>query len=251
MAECQNDNGRLFGGAVVLEVADGCPDTIPAESDWKALAAGTTKGFDYNLNTVSSDADDTAGFVEQIVTNAEFSISFDGEVRKKDRLDQYGIGRFIEYANTEIKAKRQPTLWVRLDYGVVTFVGYMVITTLNSSGSTNDIVTFSTSFGVAAAETIDVINNNTVPSVPVTGVAVTPTSQTVAVGATANFQVNVAPENASNKAFSVTSANDAVVTATKSGTTVTVTGASEGTENVTVTTSDGGFTASCSVIVTA
>ncbi|MEG1920878.1 MAG: DNA breaking-rejoining protein, partial [Citrobacter sp.] len=25
MANCQNSNERLFGGAVVLEVADGCP----------------------------------------------------------------------------------------------------------------------------------------------------------------------------------------------------------------------------------
>ena len=45
MANCQNSNERLFGGAVVLEVADGCPDVKPLESEWKALAAGTSKGF--------------------------------------------------------------------------------------------------------------------------------------------------------------------------------------------------------------
>ncbi|MEQ9912225.1 hypothetical protein ABRP65_07455 [Pectobacterium polaris] len=45
MANCQNSNERLFGGAVVLEVADGCSDTLPQESEWKALAAGTSKGW--------------------------------------------------------------------------------------------------------------------------------------------------------------------------------------------------------------
>ncbi|ROW51058.1 phage tail protein, partial [Cronobacter malonaticus] len=29
MANCPTSNERLFGGAIVLEVADGCPDTVP------------------------------------------------------------------------------------------------------------------------------------------------------------------------------------------------------------------------------
>lgn len=248
MAQCQTDNSRLFGGAVVLEVADGCPDTVPAESEWKALAAGTSKGFDFSPNTVTSDADDTQGYVENIVTNSDFTISFEGEVRKNDKLDQYGIGRFIQYYNTEVKARRQPTIWVRMQYGPVTFQGYMVITALSSDGGTNDIVTFSTEFKVGASETIEVT-----PTTPiaVTGVTVTPTSLTVAAGATANFQVNVAPADASNKAFSVASADVSVVTASATGVLVTVTGVAAGTENVTVTTTDGSFTAICAVTVTA
>ncbi len=84
MANCQNSNERLFGGAVVLEVADGCPDVKPLESEWKALAAGTSKGFDFNPNSVTSDADDGGGYVETIITNSDFTLSFEGEVRKKD-----------------------------------------------------------------------------------------------------------------------------------------------------------------------
>jgi hypothetical protein len=60
MANCSNSNERLFGAAVVLEVADGCPDVKPEESEWMALAAGTSKGFDFNPNSVTSDADDGA-----------------------------------------------------------------------------------------------------------------------------------------------------------------------------------------------
>ena len=54
MANCQNSNERLFGGAVVLEVADGCPDVKPLEAEWMALAAGTSKGFDFNPNELGS-----------------------------------------------------------------------------------------------------------------------------------------------------------------------------------------------------
>ena len=156
MANCSNSNERLFGAAVVLEVADGCPDVKPEESEWMALAAGTSKGFDFNPNSVTSDADDGAGYVETIITNSDFTISFEGEVRKKDKLDQYGIGKFITYFATELKAKRQPGMWVRMDYGPVEFVGYMNISALSSDGGSNDIVTFSTEFKVGDASTIEV-----------------------------------------------------------------------------------------------
>ncbi|MEP8692957.1 TraR/DksA family transcriptional regulator [Enterobacter roggenkampii] len=169
MANCQNSNERLFGGAVVLEVADGCPDVKPLESEWKALAAGTSKGFDFNPNSVTSDADDGGGYVETIITNSDFTLSFEGEVRKKDKLDQYGVGKFIKYFADELKAKRQPGIWVRMDYGPVEFIGYMNITALSSDGGTNDIVTFSTEFKVGDASTIEV---NEITAVAVTGVTV-------------------------------------------------------------------------------
>jgi hypothetical protein len=85
--------------------------------------AGTSKGFDFSPNTVTSDADDTKGYVENIVTNSDFTLKFEGEVRKRDKLDQFGVGKFIKYYNDEVKAGRQPTIWVFMDYGPVQFQG--------------------------------------------------------------------------------------------------------------------------------
>lgn len=187
MANCQNSNERLFGGAVVLEVADGCPDVVPLEAEWKSLAAGTSKGFDFSPNAVTSDADDGGGYVESIITNSDFTISFEGEVRKRDKLDQYGIGRFITYFAGELKARRQPGIWVRLNYGPVTFVGYMVVTALSSDGGTNDIVSLSTEFKVGAAETIDVIDNSAATALVF--VADLPSTKTAAVGS--DFELGV------------------------------------------------------------
>lgn len=189
MGNCPNSNERLFGGAVVLEVADGCPDVKPLEADWKALAAGTSKGFDFNPNAVTSDADDGGGYVESIITNSDFTISFEGEVRKKDKLDQYGIGRFITYFAEELKARRQPGIWVRMPYGPVTFTGYMVVTALSSDGGTNDIVTLSTEFKVGDASTIEVIDNSAATALVF--VADLPSTKAAAVGDDFELSVQV------------------------------------------------------------
>lgn len=247
MANCQNSNERLFGGAVVLEVADGCPDVKPLEGEWKALAAGTSKGFDFNPNSVTSDADDGAGFDETIITSSDFTISFEGEVRKKDKLDQYGIGRFITYFAAELKAKRQPGIWVRMGYGPVEFVGYMNVSALSSDGGTKDIVTFSTEFKVGDASTIEV---NEITTVAVTGVTVTPATSTGAAGGTSTFTVNIAPTGATNKNFTVASTDPTKATATASGSTVTVNRVATGSAQIIINTEDGNFVAVHTVTVT-
>ena len=245
MAICQTDNSKLFGRAIVLEVADGCADTVPQESEWKALAAGTSKGFDFSPNSVTSDADDTKGYVENIVTNADFTISFEGEVRKNDKLDQYGVGRLIKYFNTEIQAARQPTLWVRMEFGPVTFMGYMLINALSSDGGTNDIITFSTEFKVAAADTIQVLDTD--ETVPATDVTVTPATTSIAVGATRQLTATVAPADATDKSgtWKTTDASKATVSSTG-----LVTGVAAGSTNVTFTTNDGAYTGTTAVTVT-
>lgn len=245
MAECQNSNERLFGGAVVLEVADGCPDQVPQESEWKALAAGTSKGWDFSPNTVTSDADDGGGFVESIITNSDFTISFEGEVRKRGKLDQYGIGRFIKYFAGELKARRQPGIWVRMEYGEITFMGYMVVTALSSDGGTNDIVTVTTEFKVGDASTIQVLD--TEETVRATGVTVTPATASIAVGATRQLTGAVQPSDATDRTGAWTTSDATKATVSSTG---LVTGVAAGSATITFTSTDGGFTGTTAVTVT-
>ncbi|MDV2903074.1 Ig-like domain-containing protein [Phytobacter diazotrophicus] len=246
MAICQTDNTKLFGRAIVLEVADGCADTVPQESEWKALAAGTTKSFDMSPNSVTSDADDTKGYVESIVTNADLTISFEGEVRQNDKLDQYGVYRLIKYFNTEIQAARQPTLWVRMEFGAVTLQGYMLINALSSDGGSNDIVTFSTEFKVADASTFQVFDTDS--TVPATGVTVTPATTSLAVGATRQLTGTVNPADASDKSGTWKTSDATKATVNSTG---LVTGVAAGSATVTFTSNDGSFTGNCAVTVTA
>jgi uncharacterized protein YjdB len=245
-ANCPTDNTKLFGRAVILEVADGCADTAPTEDEWQLLAPGTSKTFDMSPNTTTSSADDTKGWVENIVTSNDLTLSFEGEVRVNDRADQYGVYKFIKYYVAEVNASRQPTVWVRMTFGQIQIRGYMVITALSNDGGTDDIVTLSTEFKVADGSTVVV--DDVEDDVPATGVTVSPTTAEIDVAATQQLTATVAPADASDKAVSWSSSATGVATVSQSG---LVTGVSAGTATITATTHDGGFTATSEVTVTA
>ena len=84
--------------------------------------------------------------------------------------------------------------------------------------------------------------------VAVTGVNVSPSTVSIETSATTQLTANVVPANATNKAVTWSSSNTSVATVSSYG---LVTGIGEGTATITVTTSDGGYTASCVVTVSA
>ena len=147
----------------------------------------------------------------------------------------------------ELKAKRQPGIWVRMEFGPVTFQGYMVVSALSSDGGTNDIVTFSTEFKVGDASTIQVTEND---SVAVTGVTLAPTTSTGAAAGTSTFTVTVLPADATNKAFTVATTDATKATATVAGNVVTVTRVAAGSAQIIVSTEDGNFVAAHTVTIT-
>lgn len=245
MAQCKTDNTKLFGRAVILEVADGCADTIPAEAEFKLLAAGTSKTWDMNPNTTNSSADDTKGWVENVVTSNDLTLSFEGEVRVNDKSDQYGVYKFIKYYVNEVNASRQPTLWVRMYFGQVMIQAYMVITALSNDGGTDDIVTFSTEFKVADGSTVSI---DDIDTSEVTSVAVAPTTTNIAVNATRQLTASVSPTTASNQSVTWTSSDATIATVDSKG---LVTGVKAGSATITATTADGGKTATSAITVTA
>ena len=83
--------------------------------------------------------------------------------------------------------------------------------------------------------------------VAVTGVTVSPTSQTIEARKTVQLTATVAPSDATNKKVSWTSSNTNVATVDENG---KVKGVAEGTATITVTTADGGFTATATITVT-
>ncbi|MDN0012419.1 DNA breaking-rejoining protein, partial [Providencia stuartii] len=85
MANCPVQTNKLIGRNAVIRIAPGCPDQVPAQSTFKRIGAITTKSFDLSPNSITSEADDTKGLIENIVTNMDLSISFDGEYRKRDK----------------------------------------------------------------------------------------------------------------------------------------------------------------------
>jgi len=82
----------------------------------------------------------------------------------------------------------------------------------------------------------------------VSSVSVSPTSVTLSVGETQQLTAAVSPEKATNKAVAWSSSDSAVASVNTSG---LVTAVSPGSATITVTTADGGMTATCAVTVKA
>lgn len=248
MANCPNDTSKMVGRVAFIEVADGCADTVPTAGEWKLFGAMTTKSFDLSPDTVTSDADDSGAFNEGLVTSASLTISGDGEFRKRDKPDEYGVYAAIRYFVGELQAKRQPSLWVRLDWGDMIIQMYANITALSGEAPTKELVTYSVEFQPADGNTVQFLDGD---DPAVTAIAVTPTTSTGVEGTTGTFTVNFTPTDAENQSYTVVSSNATVATVTKSGNTVTINRLDAGTSTITVTSDDGNFTATHTATVTA
>lgn len=251
MQGCPTSFDRLIGRAKTLELAYGCPDVVPGEDEWKLVGLPTSATWDFNPETLTSDADD-GGFTATMIASLDPTYSLEGEVRVNDRTDEFGIQQFSKYIVDEVRARRQPTVWMRFHWGDYYHIGYMVASGMSDGGGVKEIVTYSLELKLNDGTTFQIIEAEA--DIPVTGVTLTPTTSSIAAGASTTFTVTVAPADADNKLFTVTSSVPARATAAFAGNTVTVSapsGATAGTAVITVKTIDGDFTATHTVTVTA
>ena len=158
-----------------------------------------------------------------------------------DPVDEYEIHR-NNLLYTNFTNNRNPFIdfpeWVDFIWGTATYNG----STYQGYSSTP------TGYATPSSDTINGYNGGgSTDPVAVTGVSLNKESTTLLVGESEVLTANVAPSNATNQAVSWTSSNTSVATISSSG---RVSAVSEGNSTITVTTSDGGFTATCSVSVT-
>ncbi|MDA5481855.1 Ig-like domain-containing protein [Yersinia intermedia] len=249
MQGCQNDYGKLVGRVAVLRMAFGCPETPPLAADWKRMGALTTKGLDYSMNTISSDADDSKGLVENLVTNMDLTISGEGEWRKRAKATEIGPVNMSKYLFTEVQAGRQPGLWVRFDFLGVddgTYIqGYFNTTSWSSDFGSSDFATYSGEWKVADADSVTFVDGS---AIPVASVTVAPATSTGAVATTVQLTATVLPADATDKTGVWTSSDATKATVNSTG---LVTRVAVGTATITFTTNDGAKTASSNITITA
>jgi uncharacterized protein YjdB len=99
---------------------------------------------------------------------------------------------------------------------------------------------------ISGGPNLDYVNVSSITKVPVTGVSVLPTSVSVNVGATVQLTDTVLPLDATFKNVSWSSSDTSKATVSPTG---LVTGVAEGSAVITVTTEDGGFTATSDITV--
>lgn len=249
MQGCQNDYGKLVGRVAVLRMAFGCPETPPLAADWKRMGALTTKGLDYSMNTISSDADDSKGLVENLVTNMDLTISGEGEWRKRAKATEIGPVNMSKYLFTEVQAGRQPGLWVRFDFLGVddgTYIqGYFNTTSWSSDFGSSDFATYSGEWKVADADSVTFVDGS---AIPVASVTVAPATSTGAVAATVQLTATVLPADATDKTGVWTTSDATKATVSSTG---LVTRVAVGTATITFTTNDGAKTGTSNITITA
>lgn len=124
--------------------------------------------------------------------------------------------------------------------GVATVNGSGLVTAVASGTAT---ITVTTQDGTKTATAVITANTS---SVAVTSVSLSPSSATLAVGATQQLTATVLPSNATNKAVSYASNNTGVATVNASG---LVTAIANGTAIITVTTASGSKTSTATITV--
>jgi len=244
MQGCPQTFDRLIGREKTLELAYGCADTVPSEADWKLMGLPTSVTWDMSPESLTSDADD-GGFSANMISSLDPTYSIEGEVRKDDRTDEFGIQQFTKYIVAEVKARRQPTVWMRLHWGNTYHIGYMVPTGASDGGGVKEIVTYSYEFKLADGTTFNIIDDG--ESIDVTGVTVSPTTASVVVGATRQLSAAVAPSDATDKTVTWTSSDATKATVNGSG---LVTAVAAGTATITAKTTDGNKTSTSVITVT-
>ena len=159
----------------------------------------------------------------------------------QDPVDEFEIHRnnllYTNYTNN-----RNPFIdfpeWADFIWGTAVYNG----TSYSSYSSTPS------GYATPSSDTINGYNGGSSDPVSVTGVSFEKESTSIEVGGSEVLSYSITPANATNQAVTWTSSNTGVATVSSSG---RVEGIAEGSATITVRTSDGNFTDTCTVTVTA
>ena len=178
--------------------------------------------------TTSNNKDTNTAFFKKVSDDAVLSsISISGYTTTFNVGDNFVFGGTVTayYENSDPKDVTSSA----------SFSGYDM--------STSGTQTVTVSYGGKTA-TYDI----TVSAIPVTGITLNTNEAEIEVGQTLQLTATVAPENATNKEYSWSSSDEDVATVDENG---LVSAIAAGPATITVTTTDGGKTATCNVTVKA
>ena len=206
-------------------------------------ATGVVTGVAAGTSTITVRTTDGGFTVTSLVTVTANNVAVTGvTVAPTSATIAVGGTTTLTATVAPANATNKAVTWTSSNTAVATVSATGVVTGVSAGMST---ITVRTTDGGFTAISVVTVTTNTVA---VTGVTVAPTTASVAVGSTTALTATVAPANATNKAVTWTSSNTAVATVSATG---VVTGVSAGTATITVRTTDGGFTATSVVTVTA
>jgi len=225
-----------FQVQVVIEYNDGSRNTVIADPGATSLAILLMGGKD-NVKQIYIQTS-AAGTLKLLEAYADQNAVFATGVSLDKTSVTINVGA-TEYLKATVEpenATNKNIIWSSSDESVAT-VAYGTVTAVSKGTAT---ITATTEDGSYTAEcTVTVI-------IPVTGVRLNLTTAKLDIGNYIQLRAIVDPANADNPTVTWKSSNESIATVSDNG---LVTGISEGTVTITVTTNDGGYTANCIVTV--
>lgn len=134
----------------------------------------------------------------------------------------------------------QTVLWSSANQNIANVDNTGLVTAISNGKTEINVTTEDGGFTATCSVTVNYVE------IPVTGVEVIPTNVWIGVGETTTLTANVLPATANNKTVAWSSNDESIATVNETG---IVTGVSEGSIVITVTTNDGGYSATCNITV--
>lgn len=234
---------KFPGKDVVLEYFIGCGDVLPAETDWLRFGSLRTKEFEISWDTAdATDGDSIGALRENLATFQSMTMSGDGTVKASGAGAQNLIDLTKHVANP-VATGGQPAVWMRMTFPDLTFIAYMLISTLSRSAPFDDVTTYSFESSATASDFGLIVEDTPDADAPdPASIQVVPETLQLTVGEGFNFEGVVLPVGApqglrwTSSAPSVAAVNQVSgeVTALSAGT-ATITAASSVAPGVTDT----------------
>ena len=235
----EDDGTATLYGRPTSDIVSGTDITLKVKYDGKLYTKTfANKAFKPNSNITLAAPSVTGGWKDAS------TVPVTGVTLNKIVLELYmGGSETLKATITPAGATNQNVTWTSSNEAVATVDANGKVTA--KSLGMADITVTTEDGGYTATCRVGVVRRPG-GDVSVTGVTLNKTATTIAVGASETLTATVAPTNATNKKVTWTSSDPAVATVDASG---KVTGVAKGTATITVTTEDGGHTATCAVEV--
>ena len=240
------------GRMVLLEYFLACGDVDPTGPDvaWAPIGPMTTKSFNLTWETSDVSTDQTVGnLMENIATWQSLEISGSGIATPQDGTRSNLTALTKHIANPGPEFSHQPVMWLRMTFPDVTFIAYMIATTISRDAPSGEPVTYEFSATATGSDFGLIVQDTPDPSAPdATSITVTPAGPlALEVGDTEQLAAVVAPSGAS-QVVHYSSDDDQVATVSTTG---LVTAVADGPATITVTSvSTPAVSATVSVTVT-
>lgn len=227
------------GRLVMLEYMLACGDVDPTDENvvWLPIGPMTTKSFNLSWETSDTTTDQTIGnLMSNIATWQTLEISGSGIATPEDGTRSNLTALTKHIANPGPDFSGQPVMWLRMTFPDVTFIAYMIATTISRDAPVGEPVTYEFSATATSSDYGLIVLDTPDPNAPIpTSITATPAGPIeLEPTDTQALTVSVLPAGAVQTVY-YTSTDTAVATVSSAG---LITAVADGTANIIITSTE-------------